>query len=351
MAAPPPEHAAKTLTAACHCKSVRFTISVPADALPLKVHLCHCSVCRHSTGMLCLFHAPLPAGVAPQFIAPSSPQNLTQYVLPGLLSLRHFCSTCGCHIGDRSRDANNWVLSSAIFDANREEVGIWKINKHIYTASAPGGLHEWLPRIGDQQIEIASDEIETNLVEDSVKIMEHEAARTLTAKCHCGGVSLSIKHPTKEMLEDTEIQEWVSPLDSTKWVAVLDVCDDCRLVNGTNVVGWAFIPKIAISPAVPTSLLVGTSKFYASSKNVQRTFCGTCGATVFYSCDERPNIPDVAVGILRASEGVSAENWLTWRTKRLSSVEDGYRYDEAFATAMTTGLCDWGKANPGKVLG
>lgn len=31
--------------------------------------------------------------------------------------------------------------------------------------------------------------------------------------------------------------------------------------------------------------------------------CGSCGATVFYWCDDRPEVVDVAVGLVRARGG------------------------------------------------
>src|SRR5438552_3056114 len=42
----------KTLTAQCFCKSVHYEISLPTSSFPLKVHLCHCSICRHTHGTL-----------------------------------------------------------------------------------------------------------------------------------------------------------------------------------------------------------------------------------------------------------------------------------------------------------
>ena len=52
---------------------------------------------------------------------------------------------------------------------------------------------------------------------------------------------------------------------------------------------------------------------YHSSSDVQRTFCGKCSATVFYWCDDRPELIDLAVGILRAEDGAMARQWLEWK--------------------------------------
>jgi hypothetical protein len=104
-----------------------------------------------------------------------------------------------------------------------------------------------------------------------------------------------------------------------------------------------FVPVDHITPALPSNLLVGSSKAYRSTEDVVRTFCGTCGATVFYWCKERPEIVDVATGLLRAPEGVMAEKWAVWRSGRLAWPENGLRYHEGFARALMEGMKAWGK--------
>lgn len=102
-----------------------------------------------------------------------------------------------------------------------------------------------------------------------------------------------------------------------------------------------FVPVDHISPSPAVDSIIGSLKSYKSSEEVLRTFCGTCGATVFYSCTDRPGIVDVAVGILRAPEGVMAENWALWR-RRISSQDDGLKYDPDFSRALIEGLKVWG---------
>ncbi len=79
----------RTLTAQCYCKSVHFTVTVPASSLPLPVHLCHCPTCRYTHGTPCIFHASLPRGIQPEFVSPSSLASATGYTHPnGALSER-----------------------------------------------------------------------------------------------------------------------------------------------------------------------------------------------------------------------------------------------------------------------
>jgi hypothetical protein len=346
----------KILTASCSCKSVQFTVTVPTSSLPLPVHLCHCSICRYTHGALCTFHAPLPDGVQPDFIAPSEYSKLTTYKHSNTSPVKHFCSACGCQVGDIAPDGI-WVISSAIFDANKAEPGIWELKTHIFTTSAPGGLFEWVPNVGGREMEVWNPDSaeETATQESGVSRTAATEVRTegdserLLAQCHCGGVSFSIPRPSAYDPDDPEEwKKWVSPLEPNKWIASADFCDDCRLVTGTNPICWTFVPVALIRPLMPSDLAIGSSKVYHSSDGVRRTFCGTCGATVFYhEQQERPHIIDVAVGLLRSPDGVRAEDWLTWRAGRLGWPDSGQRYDADFTNAFTKGLSEWGRAKYG----
>lgn len=332
----------KTLTAACHCRGVQFTITLPSECLPLQVHLCHCSICRYTHGAPCTFHAPLPDGIKPEFKSRSGFENLTAYNFPSN-GTKYFCSTCGCHIGDRAHDDHRWVISTAIFDTNKKETGIWEFETHLCPQSAAdGGISTFLLSINGREMKMLDPPSSLPTAAKAPRIEEANKDEKLQAKCHCGGVSFEISRPTTEFTTDPSSKNWVSPLDSRKWLALIDLCKDCRLVNGTHVIGWMFVPKTHISPTLPSTLAIGTSKKYSSSEGVVRTFCGTCGATVFYSCVQRPEIVDIATGILRAPEGVMAENWALWRAGRPAWSEDGLAYDTGFSRALIEGMKQWG---------
>jgi hypothetical protein len=335
----------KTLTASCHCKSTHFTITLPTTALPLKVHICHCNVCRYTHGTPCIFHATLPAGIAPQFIAPSSIDKLTAYNHAESQGTRYFCSTCGCQIGDIGHDDGIWVISTSIFTEPND--GLWEIQSNEFTkSSADGGLSAIVSCIDERQLEIVNPEVSSNTTEATERDVTNAVeavSEELRAECHCGGVQFSISRPSKEFLTSPASKGWILAQDTSKWLTSLDLCDDCRLVNGSNVIAWMFVAKDHISPLPPGNLIIGSSKSYESSEDVLRTFCGTCGATVFYSCAERPEIVDVAVGILRAPEGVMVENWALWRAGRIGSAHDGLEYDPGFSRALIEGMKVWGR--------
>ncbi|KAL3461704.1 Mss4-like protein [Aspergillus heterothallicus] len=336
----------KTLTARCHCGATNFTLTLPTSSLPLQTHLCHCTTCRTVHGAPAAFHAHLPDGVAPDFISPSALDKTTGYRHAHAQATRHFCSTCGCHIGDCAEDAERWYVSVSIFDANANE-GVWEIAEHVFTSSTKdGGLAALVPRINGKEVRVWNPE---NGSEGDTKHHDgsDEGEDTLLAKCHCGGVEFNISHPRRDFIDSPAGESWIRRFDPTRWLASVDACSDCRLVTGTHVICWLFVPPDHISPRLPEDLLIGTSKSYKSSEDVHRTFCGRCGATVFYSVRDRPEILDVAVGILRHKDGFLLDDWAYWKTEKLGSQHDGIQYDEAFTRGLAEGMREWGRRKYG----
>lgn len=342
----------KTLEAKCFCGAVHFTIDAPLSRLPFRAHLCHCSLCRYATGAPCVFHTPLRE-IKPNFIAPSSPANMTSYVGEGFGCLSDFCSTCGCHIA--MIENGNWVVSTSIFTDHSPEV--FQINRHIFSKSAKdGGIAQFATRVGDREMIDWNPPPEDprSAVVQSQPEVDADGQERLRAKCHCGGVSFTVGRPTQEVIDDEFAGQFVSPLDKTKWLATLDACDDCRLTTGTHMIGWTFLPLSACDPPIKSDLKIGTSKTFVSSAGVLRSFCGTCGASVFFSCDERRpdgkrQVVDLATGVLRAPEGPMAENWLEWRSK-IAWASSGKKFDGDFVEGVQEGINKWVVAKHGKEL-
>ncbi|KAF4340556.1 DUF636 domain protein [Fusarium beomiforme] len=336
----------KTLEAKCYCGSVHYTIDVPVSKLPLLTHLCHCSLCRYGSGAPCIFHAPLPAGVKPQFVEPSSRDNMTSYAIGEKVGTWNFCSTCGCHIASTGPPENEfWTVASSTF-VNASEY--FDIRKHIFSKSTKDkGIAEALTHTAGREFidwNPSDDSPKAKIVESHVELGSGGEER-LRVECECKGVSFTIPRPSQEVKEDKFYSQFVSHRDDRKWLATFDACDDCRLHNGTNVVGWTFIPLSICEPRIDDDLLIGTSKTFKSSNDVVRSFCGTCGATVFFShADRKPSenhhVVDLATGIIRAPEGVMAENWLTWRA-RLAWADSGKRFDSDFTEALQEGMNKW----------
>lgn len=346
----------KTLEAKCFCGAVHFTVELPATLLPLPVHLCHCSQCRYRSGGPCVFHTRIPLEATRRFVAPSTEANMTAYDFEGAESSWMFCSTCGCHITSIVYDVGAWVVSSSIFTDHGPEN--FRIRKHIYSRSAKdGGIAAMLRSVGGCVLEDRhppDDDPGAAVVEAEPEANAQDGLPRLRAQCHCGGVSFTVRRPDQEVLSSPSLRPYVSPLDESKWFAAFDACDDCRLVNGTHLVGWAFLPSSSIDQPIGRDLLIGTARTYASSPGVLRSFCGRCGATVFYSTDERElpadrRVLDLATGILRAPEGPMAGEWLTWRTK-IAWLDSGKRFDEGFVTALEEGIEAWTVKRYGQVL-
>jgi hypothetical protein len=223
-----------------------------------------------------------------------------------------------------------------------------RFTKQVYSKSAKGGgIGNMCLRIGGLDIE------DKNPPPDSprAKIVESEqefgpdGEERLRAECACGGVSFTIRRPDQAALDDDFWQKYVFPLDKSKWSATFDLCNDCRFANGTHVIGWTFLPRAYCEPAIGQDLKIGTMKTYESSPGVLRSFCGTCSATFFYTCSERDpsadrQVIDLATGVLRAPEGVMAENWLGWRS-RVAWQDCGDKYSRDFAEALQNGMKDW----------
>ncbi|KAJ0420260.1 Mss4-like protein [Aspergillus carlsbadensis] len=343
-----------TLTAHCHCTSTHFTITLPASSLPLPAHLCHCTLCRTTYGTPATFHAALPEGIKPSFIAPSNWDNLTKYLPRGSKEPLYFCSTCGCHVAALNPSGIWGVVVSAFVEGNRvpgggEEEKIWVIDEHIYTekgSTGDGGIAELVPSIGGEELKVWNPDEpgEYSIPENP------NPGDTLLAQCNCGGISFSISRPREEFINSPKSAGWVRPSDPKKWLALLDVCTDCRLVTGSHVSSWLFVPTDHITPPLPSNLVIGTTKRYKSSPGVERTFCGTCGATVFFYDKKRGGIIDIATGILRAPEGVMLSEWAVWRTAKLGYMDDGLEYDKEFTEALEEGMKEWAKKVHGAVV-
>lgn len=343
----------KAIEIKCHCGSVHFNLNVPETALPLTAYMCHCSICRYSSGGPGSFHCIVPEDVLPEWISPSSDANTTYCDVPGPEYGLKFCSTCGCHIGCYGDDGS-WTPSAAVIVNPSPEIVTWK--QHVFSKSAiDGGLSNHLTHIGGKELRSwnpPDDDLTAKLVIPEQEVGEDGKER-LRAKCFCGGVSFTIKRPSEEVLSNEKMTKYVSPLDKKKWIALWDVCNDCRLVNGTPVVGWTFVPLSCVEPRIGPDLKFGTLKTYSSSPDVTRAFCGTCSATFFYAHPSRQfgddMVVDIATGVLRAPEGALAENWLTWRT-RIAHVGSGLERDEAWVTGLQEGLKKWTEEKYGRAL-
>lgn len=215
---------------------------------------------------------------------------------------------------------------------------------------------DWLKTVGGEEVLHVSPDDRDFPDQPKAEEIGPDGKERLRAECCCGGVSFTIPRPSRDIIDAAYMSLSVSPADPRKWKAFLDVCRDCGRLSGAGAVPWMLVPRIAIEPALPPDLSsLGTLKTYRSSEPNTRAFCGVCGATVLISSKNRmPSegeaVLNVAMGILRAPEGVRAEDWVTWRTGQIAWAEDARRYDGDFVDALVEGHEDWGKEKYGEIL-
>lgn len=166
------------------------------------------------------------------------------------------------------------------------------------------------------------------------------------------------KTTLKDELDNPSNEKWYLRRTGggLKYLAGTCACKSCRLSAGYEIQTWAFIPRFAIGISVSSSPVTTRAeprtpaepeiqdteayvpldfkvlgdlpggrnplRSYESSRGIFREFCHTCGATVFWHSNERPDLIDVSVGLLQAREGARAETLLEWWRDRCSFSED-----------------------------
>ncbi|KAF2009413.1 hypothetical protein BU24DRAFT_316276, partial [Aaosphaeria arxii CBS 175.79] len=344
----------KTLTATCHCTSSTLSFAVPTSSFPLVTHFCNCSICRYTHGTLASIHTSIPD---PPTI--TNPDTFTTYKSSKKVT-RWFCKTCGAHLVDcavSSKGVESWCVATSLVggvEGSREE--LWEFKRHIFVGDTEdGGLANWIFEYDGKKLEKwigrdATVRTEENKHGDWVhhdvgnkekKEKSNVAEDKLKASCHCGGVEFYISRPGGDKAFDS-LPSSLTPKDRDKWYASNDVCDSCRLVSSSMVVSWVFpdTSHISLPDGSPWRFEFGTAKTYKTSEDVTRSFCGTCGALVCYSTADRPDMIDIGVGLLRG-KSVLCEDWLEWRTNKLSWEEDCKW--PGFSESLKKGLKQWGE--------
>ena len=302
---------------------------------------------------------------------PKDVQNFTVYGAPIVYKvsealIRYFCSTCGSNIYvDEKTDGHFSLCSGAITDEGIESHPA----RHIFVKDTKdGGMSSWLPSVeGWEGFRSQSKPVDPNhpLVEPS----EVDGKRTeteLPAYCQCKKLEFKITRPNEkssklrgpfadllapyvsndpEIIQNKDDIKWWLRRQGTKYLAGTCACNSCRTNSGCDIQAWTFIPRVNLFRPDGSPLEIETIeslKEYNSSPGVHRYFCDTCGATVFWCCDSRPDLIDVSVGLLDAEEGSRAESWLQWWTNRISFEEDAPKKN--LIESFKGGLKSWGES-------
>ncbi|EXK32404.1 hypothetical protein FOXG_08633 [Fusarium oxysporum f. sp. lycopersici 4287] len=321
----------------CLCGSVsRHAGETLETEMAFGLPLCHCNVCRYSTGLLFTSYLPTEK--------PRSFEGLG--VFKGADgSCRYFCSICGCHVYQSHKDQDGelrWGVATGVITRSGDSSARVSYTAHQKVDDAiDGGASIWLP-------------LET---QQNPSNRSHSGSFTpksmhLDALCACEAIHLRITRPNEaSYLPHRAYPDLTYPYCSTdesitsnpsdekwwikgdKYLAGTCICESCRRASGFEIQTWAFIPRANIF--IPStdgsgsevaldfeSLPTGALKSYQSSQGAVRHFCGGCGATVFWRDATDSSVVDVSVGIFRADEGARAENWFHWHKSRISFAEE-----------------------------
>jgi hypothetical protein len=355
----------------CLCGESDGTITLAAESLPVETLLCHCSICRYTSGVLCVSYLTLAN-------PPEMKPSLATYQSSARME-RKFCGVCGAHVFAYNADLDEWYVATGVIETRDSSKGsammqTTRLVRHEYVAdTVDGGLALCLEAIKGRNLALFAqglDEAPLKLsMSKSIPALasshpggEQEADPNplaeihLYASCHCGGVQFRLSRPDQRSHElsspwpdllvpyhsgspnnDKDVKWWLRA-NNTKYLAGKCACRSCRLASGFPIQTWAFVPKANITMRDGQALLFafGTLRQFKSSPGVYREFCSGCGATVFWHCDERPDLIDVSAGLFRAEEGSRAEKWLEWWTERVSFKEDAI--DVELIDALEKGL-------------
>ncbi|KAI0382363.1 Mss4-like protein [Hypomontagnella monticulosa] len=317
------------LTAECLCKAHTFRTEIPLSKLPLEGNVCHCDSCRHSIGALYVVETTWPQPRESVDIS-----GLERYQFSANITYR-FCRTCSTLMFYESQ---KYPSKLGVFSGSLKNIDtdVLKLTKHIYVEDTlDGGASIWfrkpnadgkeIPRYRERSEEIPWDWPQASNV---VGLAEtHQEQRPIPIWCHCKGIELCFHPPNYDGKLREELPWFIDPR-TKKSLASFDVCDSCRLHFGVDIVNWTFVSLANISslngsafPKTTAELkaavdagdsAVGTLAYYQSSDDVQRYFCKVCSASAFYACEDRPEILDLAIGLLEAPGGARAETYLSW---------------------------------------
>ncbi|KAM0244939.1 hypothetical protein ACHAP5_005846 [Fusarium lateritium] len=292
--------------------------------------------------------------------------DLKDYIFTTNVSIL-FCGTCSSPMFWREhyegKPENISVFTGALNNAEVKE--LIRFSRQIFVGDTlDGGISPWLqyPNVGGSKAcrwEEKPDKGE-NLGDDwpGTKKAENVSRDDIPLHCRCKGVNLVFRPGNVDFsaMDADSIPFYIDP-ESHKHLATLDPCNSCRLSTGVEIMSWTFAllkqidfagnskessfppSTLELKDAVEGSdrdLRYGTLAMYRSSPDVQRYFCSRCSASVFYAVDDRPDLVDVAVGLLHAPGGARAESILDWHlgAKMMGEEEHKGGWREGFMNAV-----------------
>ncbi|KAL4894900.1 Mss4-like protein [Aspergillus ambiguus] len=137
----------QTLSGACLCRNIAYSIDLPASEPTPKVVLCHCTSCKRYTG----------SGFSSNIIVPFSALKYTAgtpklYFDPsdrGPKVRREFCGDCGTPLSSQPADTPHIIImkSGTLDDEHREKCG--KLGMEIFC----GRKDRWVDEIQEESVQ------------------------------------------------------------------------------------------------------------------------------------------------------------------------------------------------------
>lgn len=110
-----------------------------------------------------------------------------------------------------------------------------------------------------------------------------EQSREVEGSCFCGAVSFKVELPVESCGHCH--------------------CSMCRRTHGAGYVTWFIVPRKQLSFTSGDENLVR----FRSSEHGTRSFCGTCGSSLFCESTHRPDTIDVVLANMNAPIGVEPQ--------------------------------------------
>ncbi|KAF2269571.1 hypothetical protein CC78DRAFT_434668, partial [Lojkania enalia] len=347
----------------CLCSAAKHKFLVPSDALPLPTNLCNCNISRRISGTLLTSYINIS-----HYDGVPTPELtvLTPYKSSEILT-RYFCSICGTQMYLEYNHDGHFEAATGTLQVDNTD-GIIDFRSHMWIEDTlDGGASDFIIELNGRALKryaqehSHSIEVALDLQRPAVSESHGNQHRKVHAHCHCNGVQFYIDYPNDA--SKAAVSPWPdllipfhtgksSNLSNYAWwlprqdryLAGTCSCNTCRQASGFDITFWAFIPTCNISqdlegtrPFTRKSYW-GTMKSFQSSEGVTRTFCGRCGANVFW--DGRDSLIDVSVGLLDAPSGARAEELLAWWAGRVSFEEDAL--NQGLIRGLESGLKAWG---------
>ena len=385
-----------SIVTSCHCKAFTHQLDLSAE-IPAEDTFCLCTSCRQRTGQLGIF--PFPGKLTDsQHVAQSSLKRYnTVHPETGNTVSTFFCPTCGSKVFIQviKKDTGDFVGGGwmiGCFDRFLvDHKPILKIHGYSFVEdTVDGGFAAFWKQAQGQELKLYDGNFEpwtAPPVEPRREIANK--GESLHLHCRCGGFSVFVARPEAGMKMSESYwtskqcakeqgytlnrfaAEWYVLLHSTVSRTRLTLrrcgCTSCRVASGSCLPAFPWIrvplslmytsPKLeAISRFFPEDMttqtdLPGLTRYHASSQDVARYHCSTCGASVlFYGAKSQGAYVDVAAGLIDHPSGVLALDWLDWwtgkendETPSIEFVEEAReRWGDELVGDFQRGLASWG---------